>query len=224
MARVLLIAVAFLGAVALLARFLPPAWHPRTPVDLTAAPNWLAASKLAWMRQDPEACFAAFAASAIPVTRVPDRPSTTGCETENAVRLPSVLRTIPASPTLSCPMAAAWTMFERHGLQAAARTHLGQEVAGIRHLGTQSCRNIGGGTVRSQHATANAIDIAGFILRDGREVRVAPDWPGSGRDAAFLRAVRDAACRWFRVVLSPDYDAAHRDHFHLDMGPWSSCR
>jgi hypothetical protein len=26
------------------------------------------------------------------------------------------------------------------------------------------------------------------------------------------------------VVLGPDYNAAHRNHFHLDMGPWWVCR
>ncbi|MDB5315400.1 MAG: extensin [Rhodospirillales bacterium] len=222
--RVALVVVGFAALVVLIARNLPPAWDPRTPLDLTAAPNWLAASKLAWMRRDPQACFAAFATSAIVITRVPDRPSTTGCEIENAVRLASTLRTSPPSPTVTCAVAAAWTMFERHTLQAAAREQLGQEVVGIRHLGTQSCRNIGAGAVRSQHATANAIDVAGFILRDGREVRVVADWHGPPRDAAFLRAVRDGACRWFRVVLSPDYNDAHRDHFHLDMGRWGACR
>ena len=39
-----------------------------------------------------------------------------------------------------------------------------------------------------------------------------------------LRRVRDGACGWFRAVLSPDYNAAHRDHLHLDYGRWSTCR
>jgi hypothetical protein len=26
------------------------------------------------------------------------------------------------------------------------------------------------------------------------------------------------------VVLSPDYNAAHRNHFHVDVGPWWVCR
>jgi len=28
----------------------------------------------------------------------------------------------------------------------------------------------------------------------------------------------------FSVVLSPDYNAAHRNHFHVDVGPWWRCR
>ena len=29
--------------------------------------------------------------------------------------------------------------------------------------------------------------------------------------------LRDGACGLFATVLSPDYNAAHRDHFHLDQ-------
>ena len=47
--------------------------------------------------------------------------------------------------------------------------------------------------------------------------------------AAFLREVRDGACDLFATVLSPDYNAAHADHFHLDQAArgaigWRGCR
>jgi hypothetical protein len=123
-------------------------------------------------------------------------------------------------------VAAAWTLWERHALQPAARRHLGTEVAGLRHLGTYNCRNVNHAATgrRSEHATANAIDLAAFVLADGREVRLSRDWNGGPPEAGFLRAVRDGACRWFRGVLGPDHNAAHADHFPLDMGPWQACR
>ncbi len=214
------------GLVVLALPHLPPAWDPRTPLDLTAPPNLLTAPKLSWMMRRPEACFAAFDASRLPVTRLPDRPSDAGCGIENAVRLPTGLRPLPATPVATCALAAAWVLFERNTLQPAALRHLGTEVAQVRHLGTHACRNVNHAAHgrRSQHATANAIDIAGFVLRDGREVRLARDWSGGGAEAAFLRELRDGACRWFSAVLGPDYDVAHRDHFHFDMGPWRVCR
>ena len=43
-------------------------------------------------------------------------------------------------------------------------------------------------------------------------------WRGDGAEARFLKAVHGRACRYFRVVLGPDYNEAHRDHFHLDRG------
>ncbi len=97
----------------------------------------------------------------------------------------------------------------------------------VLHLGTYACRNIDhrAGGRRSEHASANAIDIAGFVLADGQRVTLVDAWDGPDvRKAAFLRAVRDGACRFFDVVLGPDYNDAHRDHFHLDMGAYRACR
>ncbi|MBR0667474.1 extensin family protein [Roseomonas hellenica] len=207
-------------------RHLPPTWDPRTPLDLAAPPNLLTGWKLTRMAWQPEQCRAAFAASRIALFPVPDRASEDGCALRDAVRLPAALRLSPGGPVVSCPMAAAWALFERHTLQQAARAHLGSEVAAVRQLGAYACRNVNHAAAgrRSQHATANAIDIAGFTLRDGREITVLRHWNGQGPEAAFLRDVRDGACRWFRAVLSPDYNAAHRDHFHLDRGPWIACR
>ena len=61
-------------------------------------------------------------------------------------------------------------------------------------------------------------------LADGREVSLARHWSAAGPEAAFLREVRDGACRWLRAVLGPDHNAEHRDHFHLDEGPFRVCR
>jgi hypothetical protein len=207
-------------------RYLPPEWDPRQPLDLTAAANLMTGVKLRRLAMQPEACFAALATSGLPISRIADRESDIGCEIRDAVRLPASVRVVPAGPPATCRTAAAWLLFERHVMQPAARRHLGSEVVAVRHLGTQACRNVNHATTgrRSQHATANAIDIAGFSLRDGRQVSVLRDWEGTGAEAAFLRALRDGACDWFRAVLSPDYNAAHRDHFHFDMGPWRACR
>ena len=89
------------------------------------------------------------------------------------------------------------------------------------------CRNINHSTEgrRSEHATANAIDLAGFVLADGQQITLKDDWSGSNaRRSEFLRALRDGACDFFDVVLSPDYNEAHRDHFHFDMGSYRTCR
>jgi hypothetical protein len=114
---------------------------------------------------------------------------------------------------------------------------LGSRVTGLEHYGTNNCRRIGGGRDGnwSEHATGNAIDIAAFKLADGRRIVVRRDWAQPEADgvadseAMFLRQVRDAACQEFATVLSPDYNAAHADHLHLDQAPrgaaaWSFCR
>jgi hypothetical protein len=53
---------------------------------------------------------------------------------------------------------------------------------------------------------------------------VVKDFRDDGANGRFLRRARDGACPWFRAVLSPDYNAAHADHLHLDMGRFSACR
>mgnify|MGYP001174961954 CR=1 FL=1 len=109
-------------------------------------------------------------------------------------------------------------------VKPAAERHFGQPVARIQHYGIFACRNIAGSSRRSQHATANAIDIAGLTLEDGTQISVLNDWDDEGAKGAFLRDLRDGACDLFRSVLGPDYNAAHADHFHLDMGPYGICR
>ena len=76
----------------------------------------------------------------------------------------------------------------------------------------------------SEHAYANAWDVGAFELADGTLIRVLTGWDGERKQRNFLREVRGAACDVFRVTLSPDFNDAHADHFHLDMGPTTSCR
>jgi hypothetical protein len=89
-----------------------------------------------------------------------------------------------------------------------------------------ACRPIAGRRDRrmSEHASANAVDISGFTLVDGSVLTVAQGWRGSARERAFLRAVRDGACGHFEAVLSPDYNRAHADHLHFDLGRDKLCR
>jgi len=68
-----------------------------------------------------------------------------------------------------------------------------------------------------------AMDVAGFELADGREVLVKDAWSRRDREGRFLRAVAQAACRYFNEVLTPDSDSDHANHFHLDLGPYRLC-
>ena len=126
----------------------------------------------------------------------------------------------------TCPLAVAWALFDSHVLQPSARRLLGQGVARVIDSGSYACRNINHrvGGRRSEHATANAIDVSAFVLADGTRITVAQDWRGGSVKAAFLRDVRTGACRFFDVVLGPDFNDQHRDHFHLDMGRFRACR
>ena len=91
----------------------------------------------------------------------------------------------------------------------------------IATFGSYSCRRINHAEEGnfSEHATANAIDIAAFRLADGRTVSVAGHWDADDERSRFLKELRDGACTLFATTLSPDYNKAHADHLHLDQAP-----
>ncbi|WP_339476345.1 MULTISPECIES: extensin-like domain-containing protein [unclassified Pseudomonas] len=205
---------------------LPPQWNPWAPLNVNLAPNLLTRFKLMALRNDPQLCDQALATSGLRTARQADSRSQADCPLNNVLRVQGGDVALSSSFLASCPLAVAFALFERHGLQPAAMAVYGQKVTRVDHLGSFACRNMYGreSGARSQHATASALDIAGFRLADGRTVSVLKDWPKDNADARFLRQARDGACDMFSVVLSPDYNAAHRNHFHLDVGPWWICR
>ena len=252
----------------------PDRFNPFAPLRIDDTPNLLTRYKLDRASADRAACQEALAQAGMRLQRLDDRVTGEGCGFDNAVRISRSSVAVGEPFSLSCRAALSLAMWERHTLQQAAQAHLGSPVARIEHFGSYSCRNLYGreGGRRSRHATADAFDVAGFVLEDGRRVRVLADWGGAGppqaegdtanaaassereaeaaaasgadadapvsdaiaepepapepltADAAFLRAVRDGACRWFDAVLGPDYNAAHADHFHFDRGGGRICR
>lgn len=194
-----------------------PQHNPWAPLDLRDPPGWATARKLIALREDVSECRAVLARSDVPFTALP--PTGEGdCARLDRTRLGDY-PLAPDTPAVTCPVAAALEIWRRESVATAAREILGSNLARIEHLGAFSCRRMYGGADGpwSEHATANAIDIAAFVLEDGRRISVLADWEGAGPEAAFLRAARDGACSSFTTVLSPEYNAAHADHFHFDQ-------
>ncbi|MEX5539349.1 extensin-like domain-containing protein [Pseudomonas poae] len=204
----------------------PNQWNPWAPLDVRATPNLLTRFKLGRLQDDPALCDQVLQTSGLRVSHQADSSANAACPLRDVLRVQGAQVTLSSSFLASCPLAVAFALFEHHSLQPAAQAVFGQAVARVDHLGSFACRNVynrADGRL-SQHASANALDIAGFRLADGRRISVLKDWPGEGDSARFLRQVRDSACDDFNVVLSPDYNAAHRNHFHLDMGRGWVCR
>lgn len=201
--------------------------NPFAPLRVSDEVNWLTRLKLSRLERSGPQCLSVLAASDVSYRTVTGRREAEGCGFSNAVEVSEASRDLSRSFTASCPLAVAWGLFDRHVVGRAARRYLGQDVARIIHFGTYACRNINHRMRgrRSEHATANAIDIAGFVLTDGQLITLKNDWNGDAPSrTAFLQAVRDGACGLFNVVLSPDYNEIHHDHFHFDMGFYRACR
>jgi len=204
----------------------PDAWNPWAVLDVAQPPNVLTPYKLSRLRDDPQLCTQALATSSLRQRKQADSPASARCPLTNVLRVEGGQARLSSSFLASCPLAVAYALFEQHGLQPAAQRAFGQRVAQVDHLGSFACRNVYNRQqgALSQHATANALDISGFRLADGQRIVLAKDWQGQGAKAAFLRDVHKAACESFNTVLGPDYNAAHHNHFHLDMGRWQVCR
>lgn len=151
-------------------------------------------------------------------TPLPDRSYGGGCDTYGAVELDRIIVPVTGIGPMTCPLAENFTAWARYGVAPAAHIILGSDLVRIETFGTYSCRTIAGSGRLSEHAHANAVDVAAFLLADGRRISIQDGWDGDKASRKFLRTVRDSACRRFRTVLSPDYNAAHHDHLHFDMG------
>ena len=207
----------------------PPEWSPWVRLDLDAAPNLLTRYKLARLSNDRELCARVLASAEMTYRAVPDEITGEQCGLFDAVAVERTASDIGQPFSLTCRAAVSLALWEKHSVAPAAERHFGSRVQRIEHFGSYSCRNVYGrpDATRSRHATAEALDVAGFVLEDGRRIRVLADWGDSSDDttaASFLHDVRDGACRFFDGTLSPDYNAAHRDHLHLDRGLYRYCR
>lgn len=230
-----LFALALLGGIALAAIAFTRARPQDTPwaaLDLSRPVGMFTGRKLAALGDEADECRALLDRAGARFEVLPPFGSGS-CVVADGVRLGGGSRTIvlrPDSPAVSCPVAAALAVWEWEIVQPAARRAFGRRVEAIDHLGAYSCRRISGSAAGgwSEHATGDAIDIAGFGLEGGRRVSVLADWRGDDDEAAFLREIRDGACGLFATVLSPDYNAAHADHLHLDQAGrgatgWRGC-
>ena len=129
---------------------------------------------------------------------------------------------------VNCAFGLRLVRFESIVQEEAKRT-LGSPVRAIVQLGTYNCRRMAAyPDLVSEHSFANAIDVATFVLKNGRQVVVERDWIPAAKAAAtpaamFLRRLTRRLYdeKVFSVVLTPSYDRHHRNHLHLDGAAYS---
>lgn len=224
----LLVLIVASGVISLWFGVVPNGINPLPRLDLAVAQPWFVNFRLAALRRDRALCTATLTEPQITARSVDDKSVDNGCGWENAVRMSQAGGAELSVGTLTCEMAAGLALWVTHDLQPLAQNLFGSSIKRVEHMGGFACRNIIGSKVlkgfRSQHATANAIDIAGFQLANGKRIKIARDWKGDDAESRFLREAHRTACRYFRIALSPEFNAAHHDHFHFDRGPFIRCR
>lgn len=179
-AMALALALVVVGGAYLVGRFAPPRFSPLAPLDIAdESVPLVTAVKLARVRADPAYCRAALATSSFTATPVAEMSSRQGCTLRDVERIAAGRG--PASNSgfvATCPLAVDLAMFVDHVVAPAAAHDIGSAVVRIDQLGSFACRPIvgDGKTDRmSQHATADAIDIGGFVFANGEKATVAAD-------------------------------------------------
>lgn len=215
---IFLIFLAMLGVIAVQWRLIK-----LPPQNLNEAPGWFTAYKLKSLDLDPEACSVALDQAGIDGTLQPDEAESATCQKQGTVLLSKLSDARMKEEQTRCNIAARLYMWERNVVQPAARRYFHQSVAEVTHLGSYNCRTIHGSSHMSEHATANAIDITGFKLANGKLISIRIDWNKTGPESDFLHEMRAGICKYYNLTLSPDYNADHADHFHVDMGWVRGC-
>ncbi len=142
-----------------------------------------------------------------------------GCGGEDLVRLEQVVLedggkvALKPAATVRCEMASDLAQWVRTDLAALA-AGLGGRLSELDNFDSYSCRgrNRVAGAKLSEHGRANALDVRGFKLADGRSISLTE--PASPREVR--EKVLQSVCARFTTVLGPGSDGYHEDHIHLD--------
>lgn len=217
----ILVAVATVGC-----RWLPSHYNPFTPLSLDDPPGPITQYKL--RRLTPEAC-ASLLSQANQKALIRTQPvadSAGACPLHNVVRVRDFGPvSLNSSFLASCPLALSSALFVSQQARPLTRTWTGSELVRIEHLGSYACRNIyhRPDARRSEHATAEALDISAFRLANGERVTILHGWR-STKTQPWLQALLTASCGYYGNGLGPEYNAAHANHFHLGMRGFGLCR
>ena len=205
---------------------LPSHYNPFVPLQLSDPPGWLTKFKL--QRLTPQQCQGLLeqANRQGMISSQPVADSAGECPLSDVVRVRHFGSVALSSSFLaSCPLALSSALFVARQAKPLTQSFMGSQLTRIEHLGSYACRNIyhRADARRSEHASAQAWDISGFQLADGRKVTVLRGWKDE-KTAPWLRAMLNASCTYYGNGLGPEYNAAHANHFHLGMRGYGLCR
>ena len=182
----------------------PRAYDPLALPDVTVAPGFLTEWQMQLVDMRPTDCALVLQRAGLAAVLKPAKNAGSSCEVSGAIAVSGFSMARIKPEDMRCAMAARLYVWERHVLQPAARRILGEEIVEVLHFGSFSCRTMRGRSNMSEHAMANAFDIAGFRTKSGRVISVKRDWNTGNAEDAFLHAARNGLCDWFNSTLSPD--------------------
>jgi hypothetical protein len=145
-----------------------------------------------------------------------------GCAIDAPVRLVAVTVgkrqvLLNAKPMLGCAFALKFSDFTKNLLAPLGAGTLDGSLAAIDTGPGYECRgrNQDPAAKLSAHGKGLALDVGAFVFSNGRKVAV--DSQPDPQSAAYVKALRSAACGWFTTVLGPGSDPYHASHLHFDI-------
>lgn len=132
-----------------------------------------------------------------------------GCGVEDPVAITSIAGVrLSQTATVDCSIAKALNAWVEEVAQPAFNGNL-VEMRVAAHYSCRSRNNVKGAKI-SEHGKGRAIDIAAFVLSNGKVLTVAQNYN------KLLRRIYKAGCGYFMTTLGPGSDGYHEDHFHFD--------
>ncbi len=183
--------------------------QPSAPEDATAA-----------VKDEPSACRRRVADQIAVIEPLPTFGGPGDCGASDVVKLEAIIQPdksrIAVSPpaTMRCQMAEALAIWVREDLTPATQP-LGSAPRSLDNYASYDCRgrNRVMGARISEHGLANAIDVRGVHLQNGKFA----EFTDRSLDRGFRESIRKSVCARFMTVLGPGSDGHHETHIHLDL-------
>ena len=196
-----------------------PLPRPR-PSEAPAAEPEAPAAETPPAAPQPSACRTALTEEIAIAPSIPDIRGPGGCGGTDLVRLEAIVlpdqHRVALTPpaTLRCGMATAIADWVRTDIVPLTQK-LGSEITGLDNFDSYECRGFNRipGAHLSEHGRANALDVRGFKLADGRSIELTDRAEPRELRESVLRSV----CARFVTVLGPGSDGYHEEHIHLDL-------
>lgn len=197
---------------------------PRIPVvpmeEFAAEEPSGPAAEAAPEKDEPSACRRRVADQIAVIEPLPMFGGPGDCGATDVVKLDAIIQPdksrVAVSPpaTMRCSMAEALAVWVREDLTAATAA-LGSTPRALDNYASYDCRgrNRVPGARMSEHGLANAIDIRGVNLQNGKFA----EFTDRKLDRGFRETIRKSVCARFMTVLGPGSDGHHETHIHLDL-------
>lgn len=197
---------------------------PRIPVvpmeEFAAEEPAVPTDEAASAKDEPSACRRRVADQIAVIEPLPMFGGPGDCGATDVVKLEAIIQPdksrVAVSPpaTLRCTMAEALAIWVREDVTAATAA-LGSAPRALDNYASYDCRgrNRLAGARISEHGLANAIDIRGVNLQNGKFA----EFTDRKLDREFRETIRKSVCARFMTVLGPGSDGHHESHIHLDL-------